>query len=124
MDRKDEWNDECSWPYRLLHAGTLTSYEWQPGNTYGGVVEPRYNAISYTWGRFTLKDGEEPNINAMPIQGIPWTKDLPRIQPGRFTIEDMYQVIKTAVCSAPNRPACANEYTAFLIRNACGRPGR
>lgn len=28
------------WPRRLLHLPTLTSYEWQPGNTYGSHVSP------------------------------------------------------------------------------------
>lgn len=29
-----------SWPRRLLHVKSLTSYEWQLGNVYGGVAAP------------------------------------------------------------------------------------
>ncbi|RDW66847.1 hypothetical protein BP5796_09596 [Coleophoma crateriformis] len=42
------------WPQRLLRVDNMKSYEWQPGNIYGGEVAPKYNAISYTWGRYDI----------------------------------------------------------------------
>ena len=58
------------WPRRLLHVPTLTSCEWQPGNVYGGVTEPEFNAITYTWGRWRLKDHELPNVPPIGIRGV------------------------------------------------------
>jgi hypothetical protein len=46
----------ANWPRRLHHLPTLTSYAWQPGNIYGGLERPQYNAITYTWGRFRLSN--------------------------------------------------------------------
>ncbi|KAK8074099.1 hypothetical protein PG994_004998 [Apiospora phragmitis] len=91
-----DWDDECSWPRRLLHVKTLTSFEWQPGNTYGGDVEPAYNAISYTWGNFRLASGERPDVKAMPFEGIDWQSSLPRMKPECFTTEDLHRAIKVA----------------------------
>jgi hypothetical protein len=40
------------WPRRLLYVLEMRSYERDGDNTYGGVREPAYNIISYTWGRW------------------------------------------------------------------------
>jgi len=95
MDLEDE---ECSlgnWPRRLLYVPTLTCYAWLPGNTYGGVQEPKYNAITYTWGRFRLSDGELPNVHAVPIivDGDDWP--IPRVNPVHFAAEAFEKVIRT-----------------------------
>lgn len=84
------------WPRRLLRIADLTSFEWQPGNVYGGVKEPSYNAISYTWGRWKLKDGVKPEIHPLPIKGIPWIQHLPRIDPSHFTIQEFLALIQNA----------------------------
>ena len=61
------------WPRRLLHVSSMTSYEWQPGNVYRGCKELKYLAISYTWGRWKLRDGQKPKVKtALQIDGVPW----------------------------------------------------
>jgi hypothetical protein len=90
------------WPRRLLYIPNLTSYEWQPGNIYGGVQSPVYNALTYTWGRWKLKDEgspEQPEITALPIRGTDWA--IPRIDPGHFTSRDFATVISSVATFNP-----------------------
>lgn len=88
-----------NWPRRLVHVPTLTSHSWQPDNVYGGVAEPKYNAISYTWGRWRLKDSESPDVRAIPIKGVTWP--LPRIDPAHFLAEGFEKVLRSAVSLNP-----------------------
>lgn len=81
------------WPRRLLYLPTMTSYEWEPGNIYGSHVAPEYNAITYTWGRWSLKDGERPHVRAIEIHNVPW--DIPRIRPDHFTPDEMINVLQS-----------------------------
>lgn len=83
-----------NWPRRLLHVPTMTSYEWKPGNWYGTKQAPIYNAISYTWGRWTLSDDEIPEVDSLEIKGVPW--NIPRVHPARFTKEQFMAVIRRA----------------------------
>ena len=69
------------WPQRLLNTKTMTSFERQRGNVYGGVVEPKYNIVSYTLGRYQVPSG--PVIN---IAGVDW--QIPSISQQCFTVED------------------------------------
>jgi hypothetical protein len=102
--------DEMSqWPQRLLHVESMTSYQWQPGNKYGEYVPPRYNAISYTWGRYDIDNPFiEKKFNkrvmkqtkAIGIQGIEWT--IPRIDPEHFTVDDFQGVIKQSCILGAN----------------------
>ena len=85
------FDNECLWPRRLLHIDTLTSYEWQPGNIYGGYQNPKYNALSYTWGRWQLHEDEIPGIAAIRIKGTSWS--IPRIDPLHFSAERFADVI-------------------------------
>lgn len=90
------------WPRRLLHVdrerGILTSHQWESGNVYGGWKEPKYNAISYTWGRFQLQPGERPDVQAIDIKGVPWA--IPRIDPDKhFSVQEFRSTIMTA-CDA------------------------
>jgi hypothetical protein len=101
MDASQVWNNDLTWPRRLLHIETLTSYTWQKGNKYGGHTRPRYNAISYTWGRFVLEAGEQPDIAPMPIRGTTWEHYLPRIDPRHFTTQELHRIIKAAACPYP-----------------------
>jgi len=84
------------WPRRLLHVKTLTSYKWQPGNIYGTIKEPPYNAISYTWGRYRLKEGDMPEISPLPLKGIEWSDRMPRINPEHFTLAQLMDVLTIA----------------------------
>lgn len=81
------------WPRRLLHLSTMTSHEWKPGNIYGSYTAPEYNAITYTWGRWSLKDHESPHVQAIKIHNVPW--DIPRISPDHFTTDDMMDVLRS-----------------------------
>ena len=89
-----------SWPQRLLHVPTMTSHEWTSGNIYGNHVAPRYNAISYTWGRFDLDyapDGCNKTIlrrtTSIKIEGTAWAANIPRIDPRHFRVHDFQNVI-------------------------------
>lgn len=85
------FENSCPWPRRLLHIQTLTSYEWRPGNIYGGYQNPRYNALSYTWGRWQLDEDKMPEIDAIRVKGTSW--NIPRIDPVHFTAEKFAAVI-------------------------------
>ena len=103
-----------NWPRRLLHVPSMTSLEWKPGNTYGGHVAPRYNAVSYTWGRYDLdipggkKKKAFRNIKAIGISGVDWT--IPRICPEHFNVDQFQDLIKQA-CELAN---VVDERTEFL----------
>jgi len=94
------FNNDCCWPRRLLHLETLTSYSWEPGNQYGGHTEPEYFAISYTWGRWELSNGEHPEIGNLDFH-TPWK--IPRIDPSRFTQKQFINVIQKLpkLCDKP-----------------------
>jgi hypothetical protein len=79
------------WPRRLLHVASMTSYQWQPGNCYGSACCPKYNAISYTWGRFREED-ESHQVRTLKIKGITWP--VPRIKTNHFDVETLERVIK------------------------------
>ncbi|KAI1741806.1 heterokaryon incompatibility protein-domain-containing protein [Xylaria scruposa] len=80
---------ELYWPRRLLHIPTLTSYERSDNNTYNGIKEPGYTILSYTWGRFQVKD---PDVGAsLPIKGVSW--DIPAIQESHFTVDQFHKVL-------------------------------
>lgn len=92
-------NELCDWPQRLLHVPTMTSYEWQPGNLYAGVKEPRYRAISYTWGRWRVRDEQQTQVDvALQIKGVPWP--IPRIKSEHFTPDQIQRAI-TVICDYP-----------------------
>ncbi|KAK8103586.1 uncharacterized protein PG998_010619 [Apiospora kogelbergensis] len=83
-----------NWPRRLLHVPSMTSYEWRPGNWYGPHLSPRYNAISYTWGRWSLEKMRMPSVEAIAIKGVPWT--IPRVDPKHFTKEEFEAALRRA----------------------------
>lgn len=97
-DQYDDEDEIGSWPRRLLHVPSMTSFEWAPGNNYGDCVAPRYNAISYTWGRYDLdrpglkKKKAYRNTKAIEIKGIKW--GTPRINPQHFTVDEFEHLIK------------------------------
>lgn len=81
------------WPRRLLHVPSMTSFQWQPGNVYGNIEEPKYNILTYTWGRWRLQDNDEhaSEVESLPIAGVPW--DIPKISPEHFTANQFLSVI-------------------------------
>src|SRR5437667_11978530 len=78
-DDHPEFDNESRWPRRLLHVPSMTSFKWQPGNSYGGHKEPKYVALSYTWGRWALDERTKPDFKPLQIQGVPWL--IPRVDP-------------------------------------------
>ncbi|KAF2253493.1 hypothetical protein BU26DRAFT_601610 [Trematosphaeria pertusa] len=86
------------WPRRLLHVPTMTSLEWQPGNRYGASICPPYNTLSYTWGRFVLREEQMPHVQALPVrfQGHR-TWSIPRINPQHFTVDEFQAAVQLAV---------------------------
>ena len=95
--KNDYFESIGNWPRRLLHVPTLTSLEWQPGNKYGTHIEPDYNAISYTWGRYDVDIPQAKgtkkyrNVNAIEINGVRWR--IPRINPTHFTVDQFKRLI-------------------------------
>lgn len=85
------FDDDCDWPRRLLHVPSMTSYQWTPGDQYGDVVKPSYVALTYTWGRWRLDEGERPDIKALPVKGVTWP--IPRIKPDHFTTTELEECL-------------------------------
>lgn len=71
----------------------MTSVPWAPGNFYGNDLEPRYIAISYTWGRWRLKAGVQTDVEALQVNGITW--DMPRVDPSHFTAADFKNIVQS-----------------------------
>lgn len=90
-DSKIIFNDDCSWPRRLLHVPTMTSHKWKPGDAYGGYIRPKYIAISYTWGRWRLRPGERSDVSAVAIEGVTWP--VPRVDPSHFSAAEFANVL-------------------------------
>ena len=88
-----------NWPRRLLHVPSLISHEWQPGNVYGGVAAPLYNAISYTWGRWRLTEMEKRHVQALEVHGVSWP--IPRVDPAKFTADQLKSVLEKERISTP-----------------------
>lgn len=86
------WVTQKLWPRRLLEVSTMTSFERQPGNVYAGETEPKYSIVSYTWGRYTVPDGQR-----LPVHGITW--QTPAIDESKFKIEDFSHMLRKAAGS-------------------------
>lgn len=67
----------------------MRSYERKADNTYREQVEPSYNILSYTWGRWRLPPGQG---DALDVDGICWK--MPVVDPGIFTASQFYSVLK------------------------------
>ena len=97
----DGFDDSGPWHRRLLHIQSLESYPWQPGNIYGACRNPKYNALSYTWGRWEIMEGGLLEIRAAHIKGTSWR--IPRIDPVHFTAEAFEAVIKDTANPHPSQ---------------------
>lgn len=88
------------WPRRLLHVPTMQSHRWHPGNIYGTTPEPQYNALTYTWGRWMLRDpNDRPHARPVDIGNIGW--DIPRVDPSHFTRSQFLGAIRRSVGAVP-----------------------
>lgn len=65
----------------------MTSLERQEGNIYGNSMEPDYNILSYTWGRWQIADGNP----ALVVRGVPWR--IPAIDEHHFSALQLQRVI-------------------------------
>lgn len=75
------------WPRRLLHIPTMTSIERTDGNTYGEDVEPAFNIMSYTWGRWMIKEGGP----ALVVNGVTWK--VPAVQDSHFSVGEITHIV-------------------------------
>src|SRR2546423_14126244 len=71
LDHSD-FDVQSPWHRRLLHVPSMTSWPWRPGNFYGDHEAPQYNALSYTWGRWSLDDSALKSIESIEITGVSW----------------------------------------------------
>jgi len=87
--RMHQWHHvEGCWPRRLLHIPTMTSFEREQGNRYGGTKEPSYSILSYTWGRWAgHSDG--PRLG---IKGVTWA--IPAIDENHFAVQSFERVVQ------------------------------
>lgn len=90
------------WPRRLLHVPTMRSLEWNSGNRYGDSIEPKYNAISYTWGRWCLQPDQFPQVQSIDVHGVSWR--IPRVHPDHFDPATLKAVIEQARTAEPKSP--------------------
>lgn len=95
MSKEDLRAEEAllgNWPRRLLHVPTMTSYEWGPGNCYGPFESPLYNALTYTWGRWELRENQKPEVLPLDIKNISW--ECPRTDPDHFHPSQLQKVLQ------------------------------
>lgn len=95
--------DLGSWPRRLLHVKSMCSFSWEPGNIYGGVRNPRYNALSYTWGRWALQPNQKPDVKSINVAGTTW--NIPRVDPRHFDSQDFQNAIDQVARMVSKDPA-------------------
>ena len=108
MNVSDLWRDDCSWPRRLLHVKTMSVFAWQLDNTYGGVSQPAYATVSYTWGRYKIGEGQKPEVAALGVEGVTWP--IPRVEPSHFTAETFHSMLKTVCHHADGEMSRINIY--------------
>lgn len=81
-----EWQTlDKEWPGRLLHIPTMTSTERHGEDTYMGRRRPKYNILTYTWGRWSVPEGPR-----MDVHGTPW--QIPAVR-GCFTPAEFHRVL-------------------------------
>lgn len=85
QDHLREFSTE--WPARLLHVATMRSVVREPGNVYNGQTQPRYNILTYTWGRWF-----NPGGLSLAVTGIEWK--IPPVQEKRFSVQEFEGVIR------------------------------
>ena len=77
------------WPRRLLYVPEMQSYPRQEGDKYREDNQPRYNIITYTWGRWQRPFGEGEAIH---VNGISW--HIPAVDPSIFSAESFESILK------------------------------
>lgn len=67
----------------------MTSIERQGFCEYSGVQRPRYNILSYTWGRW--ENREDPTAPALGVHGTTWR--IPPVKAEHFTVSAFQGVV-------------------------------
>ncbi|KAI3391116.1 hypothetical protein diail_7939 [Diaporthe ilicicola] len=92
----DKWSTlRGEWPRRLLHIPTMTSVERSSGDIYKGVKRPKYNILSYTWGRWEARNPKPDR--RLPVSGVSWK--IPVVD--CFTQQEFHRAILKMEESAP-----------------------
>lgn len=65
----------------------MTSIERSQGNWYGTDFEPAFNALSYRWGKWTVKDGPR-----LEIHGVSW--GIPAVDQNYLSTNDFQKVFQ------------------------------
>ncbi|KUI70491.1 hypothetical protein VM1G_06398 [Cytospora mali] len=96
FNETETWGEVADyWPRRLLHIPTMTSHERSGKSTYRGSDRPRYSILSYTWGRWEVRQVPGRGPVSMPaplrVEGVPWR--IPSIAETHFTAERFQSVI-------------------------------
>jgi hypothetical protein len=93
------------WPRRLLHVGTLMSYEWQPGNRYGSAVEPVVCRNHVYAGSLEVKGRRDDRSSHYSHKRRSVGHSTGK--PLRFTVQDLEAVITRARTSPPSTTSTA-----------------
>lgn len=80
---------EDYWPRRLLHIPSFVSVERKGFSEYSGVDRPKYNILTYTWGRW--HNSRDPCAPVLPVRGTTWK--IPPIMEDHFTVDTFRSVI-------------------------------
>ena len=85
----DLFTTEAYWPQRLLRldGDLIRSIQRIGPRTYDGRDSPRYNILSYTWGRWETDVGR-----ALPIMNTTWK--IPIVDPKGFSVKSLAKVIQ------------------------------
>lgn len=82
---------EDYWPRRLLHIPTMTSHVRDGKATYNHCERPKYSILSYTWGRWQVRDKTTSNATPLPVRNTTW--EIPTVENNHFTVEQFQAVI-------------------------------
>lgn len=84
------------WPQRLIHIPTMTSISRDDTNVYEfgelRVKEPSYSTLSYTWGRWRIRDDSAQSAPALPIKNTPWK--IPAVMQEHFIVQGFQNVVR------------------------------
>ncbi|KIW69053.1 hypothetical protein PV04_04954 [Phialophora macrospora] len=68
----------------------MKSVERDGANVYAGEAKPKYNILTYTWGRWRIRTNPK-GYPALNVQNTRW--DIPPIQPDHFTVDEFQNVV-------------------------------
>jgi len=67
----------------------MTSIERDDSNIYMDTKEPKYNILTYSWGRWQAEQGS--SIPSLPVRGTTW--EIPTVKEEHFSVEAFQRVI-------------------------------